>query len=293
MGSAQLKDTIKGKPEIAKIYETDEGHIYMTWSETPGAQKFIVEKFNRETQHFEKIAHLEEDVFEYLDENVEAAGVYRYRIAAKRKTGNKDIIVKRGSAVSVSVSSLNTVELCDVSHPSFGVATLTWEKDENADGYRINRRLSLTSHTLPLDYVEGQTLKYTDKTAISGQIYFYSVQSFRRCEDDELVFSKAGKEKMIVNLDETEITSIKKGREKTVSFKVRVTASIDSYVLFRSDSEDGEYTEVARSKSGIDTTLSDKGEKKKKGAYYTVKCMRSFEDTEYFSEGTKPVFVKY
>ena len=293
MSSSELKDRIKGKPEIRSLHETDEGSIYISWAEAKGAQQYIVEKFNRNTQKFEKLVSLNDATFEFVDSAVVAAGVYRYRVAARRTNNNGDVITKRGSTTSVSVSTLETYELLDVTHPSFGVVKLTWEKDENADGYRINRRLSLTNRTLPLAYIEGQTLEYTDKTPISGQIYFYTVQSYRRSEDDELVFSKNGKERMIVNLDKTEITGIKKGREKTVQFSVRITSSADSYVLFKSDEKDGEYVEAARSKSGIDLTVSDKREKHKKGAYYTIKCMREFEGTEYFGEGTEPVFVKY
>lgn len=293
MDSSQMKNRIKGKPEITKLQETADGAVYIKWKLTQGAQKYIVEKFDKETETFKKIAVLTEEVNEYIDTDVSAADVYRYRIAARRRNSKKEVVVKRGVATSVAVSSHETVKLLDVVHTGFGKAVITWEKAENADGYRVNRRPSGTSRTLPLAYIEGQKLSYTDKTEISGQIYFYSVQSYRNCEDDEVIFSKNSEEKMVVNLSEATILSTKKKLGKKVRFHLRVTSGIDSYVLFKADSENGDFKEVARTKSGTDTDLSDKGQKGEKGAYYMIKCAKYFEGNEYMSNGTKPVFVKY
>ena len=71
--SLELTDRIKGKPELIKLTETDESFVLLSWRETPGAQQYIIEKLNRETGAFDKIARLPEDVFEYCDEDVETA----------------------------------------------------------------------------------------------------------------------------------------------------------------------------------------------------------------------------
>ena len=46
--SLQLTDRIKGKPELSRLCETDDGFVALYWRETPGAQQFIIEKLNRE-----------------------------------------------------------------------------------------------------------------------------------------------------------------------------------------------------------------------------------------------------
>ena len=294
---AELKNRIKGKPELWKAAETDDGAVELCWKQTPGATVYVVEKFDTERERFLKIARVpesEELPPSYIDTEVEPGGVYRYRIVAKRKNPNGDVLRKRGAPVVATVSVSYSIELTKVLHPQFGVVYLEWEPDEGADGYCINRRLAGTKSTLPLAFVEGQKLKYTDKTPVSGQIYFYCVQSFRRTdEDDELLYSHPGKEHMIVNLDATEILHIKRAPERKVHISVRVTAGADSYILMRSEHEDGPFVEVARSEGNTDLVLTDQGKRGQRGAYYAVKCMRRYGNEEFFGEATKAVYVKF
>lgn len=290
--SLQLTDRIKGKPELTRLYETNENAVALSWRETPGAQQYIVEKLNRETGLFDKIARVPETVFDYVDEDVETAQVYTYRITAKRVKADGSLMLRRSAQQNVTLADPRQVRMISAEHPGFGAAALRWERDEKADGYRINRRLAGVSVPLPLAYLEGQVLSFRDDTLISGQIYYYSVQSFRRAEDDELIFSHAGNELMVVNLDETEILRQKR-TGRTVSFFVRVTAAIDHYVLLRAQKEDGPYTEVFRSESGLDLKLTDKAPAGTKSAWYTIRCVREYEGAEYSSQGTKPLCIKF
>ena len=291
--SIELTDRIKGKPELTQLAETANHTVSLTWRQTPGAQQYIIEKLNRETGAFDKIDRVPETVCTYIDENVETAHVYTYRITSKRIKKDGSLMLRRSATQNVTLTDPHQVHLVSAVHPRFGVADLTWARDDAADGYRINRRLSMIDKPLPLAYLEGQTLSFRDDTLVSGQIYFYSVQSFRKAEDDELIFSQNGNEMMIVNLDETEVLQQKKSPGKTVTFFVRVTAAIEHYVLFRAETKDGAYTEVCRSKNGLDLKLTDKAPGKWKDAYYIIRCARSFEGKEYVSDGTQPIHVKY
>lgn len=290
--SLQLTDRIKGKPELTRLAETDENTVALFWRETPGAQQYIVEKLNRETGLFDKIARLAETELTYIDEDVQTAQVYTYRITAKRVKNDGSLMLRRGAPQNVTLADPHQVFMRRAEHPAFGVASLQWERDDKADGYRVNRRLSGVSVPLPLAYLEGQTLSFRDDTLVSGQIYYYSVQSFRRAEDDELIFSHAGNEMMVVNLDETEILRQKR-TGRTVTFFVRVTAAIDSYVLLRAESEEGPYTEVFRSSGGLDLKLTDKAPAGAKAVWYKVRCVRNYAGTEYASTGTEPVCIKF
>lgn len=290
--SLQLTDRIKGKPELTRLCETEEAAVALYWRETPGAQQYIVEKLNRETGLFDKIARVPENVFSYIDADVEAAQVYAYRITAKRVKNDGSLMIRRSAAQNVSLSDPHQVHMKSAEHPAFGVAVLGWERDDRADGYRVSRRPSSVTKPLPLAYLEGQKLTFRDDTLVSGQIYYYSVQSFRKGEDDELIFSHAGNEMMVVNLDETEILRQKRAGH-IVSFFVRVTAAIDHYVLQRAETEDGDYTEVFRSKSGLDLRLTDRVPAGTKTAWYRIRCVRVYEGVEYTSPGTKPVCIKF
>ena len=290
--SLQLTDRIKGKPELVRLCETKDCAVALYWRQAPGAQKYVVEKLNRATGQFEKLAVVPEAVLEYVDTDVQSAQVYTYRIAAKRVKKDGSTMTRRGAAQNVTLTDPYEVFLKKAEHPAFGTAALEWERDEKADGYRINRRLAGVKAPLPLAYLEGQKLTFLDDTLVSGQIYYYSVQSFRRAEDDLLIFSHAGNEMMVVNLDETEILR-QKHVGRNVTFLVRVTAAADHYVLLRADKKDGDYQEVFRSKSGVDLKLTDKAPSGLKVGWYSIRCVRTYEGTEYASSGTTQVCVKF
>ena len=290
--SLELTDRIKGKPELLRYCETNDGNVVLCWRATPGAQQYVVEKLNRETGAFVKIAALPEAVLEYVDEDVEAAQIYTYRIASKRIKKDGSTMTRRGAAQNVTLADPYEVFMTSATHPGFGLAVLEWERDDRADGYRVNRRPAGVRATLPLAYLEGQTLTFCDDTLVSGQIYYYSVQSFRKAEDDLLIFSHAGNEMMVVNLDETEVLR-QKSIGRSVTFFVRVTAAADHYVLLRAETEDGDYQEVCRTKSGVDLKLTDRAPSGMKAAWYVIRCARDYEGTEYMSPGTKPVFIKF
>ena len=107
--SLQLTDRIKGKPELSRLCETDDGFVALYWRETPGAQQFIIEKLNRETGLFDKIARVPENVFSYIDTDVEAAQVYAYRITAQL---GKHAVFSRGlegGALCADIDAVPTI----------------------------------------------------------------------------------------------------------------------------------------------------------------------------------------
>ena len=289
--SAEMKNQIKGRPEITTATETSDGAVSLAWKETVGVQKYIVEKFDRETQRFFRYAALDAETRTFLDTDVEPGTIYRYRIAAKRKNPDGEVLVRRGSIVSVALTSKDSVRLLKAEHPAFGVAKLAWEGAENVDGYRINRRNATISKPLPLAYVDSKSTTFVDRSCVSGQIYFYSVQSFRQSDaEDDPVFSQNGNELMIVNLDVPEILA-KKKRGSTVEFQLRITAGADGYVLLRSDSEDGPFIEVARTKKITDLKLTDKGGRSHGGSYYAVACVNQFDGEEYLGPKSKVLHI--
>ncbi|MBQ5968865.1 MAG: hypothetical protein IJL52_01975 [Clostridia bacterium] len=288
--AAELKNRIKGRPEFIRAAETDDGAVFLAWRETPGAQKYIIEKYNWEIEHFRRYAAVPGDTMEFVDTDVEPGRVYRYRINAKRKNPGGEVLSRRGMMTSVSTTSKDTVLLTEAQHPAFGQAKLTWQPAPDVDGYCVNRRPAEVSKPLPLAYVDQYQTGYLDRTCISGQIYFYSVQSFRQYGDDELIYSQVGNEKRVVNLDTPQILSIKK-HGRTAQFKVRVTAGADGYLLLRADTPDGPFTEAARTDSGTTLTLTDRGGRSHGGCYYAVCCYKKYEGEELHGPATAPQHV--
>lgn len=288
------RDAIKNRPEIIFADVTEDRKIRLTWGKAVGATGYVIERYSKVKEKFVKIGTVDEATLEFTDSSKLGDGVYEYRVGAMKTVAEqRNPIIRRGGGRKVNLSSIPAINITRVSSPKFGSVTVEWEKDENAEGYVINRRVEGMNEAILRGRADKDTFTFVDDTATSGQVYYYDVQSFVHKEDDTVVFSNTGKEFCFVCLDKTEIVSVKSKLAKRVELSVRMTAGADAYILLKSDTEDGEYKEVSRSKGAFDLTLFDKGNRGEKGAYYCVCCLKNVGKENFFGKRTKSTFIKY
>ncbi len=79
---------------------------------------------------------------------------------------------------------------------------------------------------------------------------------------------------------------------RTTSFSLRLVAGADGYILERKDSKDGEFTEVARTESGLELTFKDKAPSHFKSYLYRVRSYRSVKEELFISDGSEEITVK-
>lgn len=288
------KDVMKTKPEIVFADVTDERTVELSWKKVQEATGYNIELYDREKDKFIKIGSVGADTTSFTCKKEMRDGVYQYRInALKTVEGKLRPLSKKGSLRAVNISSIPAVNVTKISSPGFGKVEVCWEKDENAVGYVINRRLEEMNESVVRGETDAESLSFVDDTAVSGQVYYYNVQSFILDENGERVFSNTGKEECFVCVDSTEIFEVKRGLFKKVTFEYRLTSGVSFYVLLKSDSKNGDFKEVARTENGTVLSLSDKGKSGEKSAFYAVKCCKVVNSKEWFGLAGKIVNVKY
>ncbi len=286
------KDIMKTKPEIVFADVTDERTVELSWKKVNEATGYNIERYDREKDKFVKIGSVTADKTSFTCKREDRDGVYQYRINALKEIENKlRPLSKKGSPREVNISSIPAVNIKSIKSPSFGKVCVSWEKDENALGYVVNRRLEEMNESVPRGETDKTALSFTDDTAVSGQVYYYNVQSFVKDERGARVFSNTGKEECFVCIDSTEIINVKRGLFKKVSFEFRMVAGVDFYVL--SKKEGDTFCEVARTKSGTELTLSDKGKSGERSATYVILCGKTVNSRELFGRKSAEITVKY
>ncbi len=288
------KEVMKTKPEIVFADVTDERTVELSWKEVKEATGYNIERYDREKDKFVKIGSVDAGTTNFTCKKETRDGVYQYRINALKTVENKlRPLSKKGSPRAVNISSIPAVNVTSISSPGFGKVLVTWEKDENAVGYVINRRLEEMNESVVRGETDSENLSFVDDTAVSGQVYYYNVQSFILDENGERVFSNTGKEECFVCVDSTEIYEVKRKLFKKVTFNYRLTAGVSYYVLLKKTEEGDKFQEVARSKSPTELSLSDKGKSGEKTAYYCIECCKVVNSKEWYSKNSRIVTVKY
>lgn len=294
------KDDMKTKPEIVFADVTDERTVELSWKEVKDATGYNIERYDREKDKYVKIGSVDAGVTSFTCAKEVRDGVHLYRInALKAIEGKLRPLSKKGSARAVNISSVPAVNITKIESPSFGKVCITWENDENATGYVINRRLEEMNEAVRRGETKAGELSFIDNTAASGQVYYYNVQSFTPDKSaahggpDNRIYSNTGKEECFVCVDSTEILRVKRRLFKKVSFEYRLTSGVSCYILYKSSTKDGEYKEVARTKGGTTLFLSDKGKSGEKSAYYKIGCCKTVNGKEWFGKKTESVLVNY
>lgn len=288
------KKVFKTKPQFTLADVNDDRSVELAWKGVEEAEGYIIERYDNLKEKFVKLASLPATAKTYCSKDELNDGVYQYRVSAfKAVPGKTKPAYSRSVLRAVNISSVPAVNVTGVESPSFGKVTVFWKRAENAEGYVIKRRIEGMDDGVIRGETDSESSSFTDDTAVSGQIYYYDVQSFSFAEDGSRFFSNTGKEKCFVCIDKTQIFEVKRGLSKKVTFFYRMTAGVDCYILFKSTSENGEFKEVARTNDGVTLSLSDKGEPGEREAWYLIRCCKKVGGKEVLGEKTESIRVKY
>lgn len=288
------KKVFKKKPQFILADVNDDRSVELAWKGVEEAEGYIVERYDRAKEKFVKLASLDSKAKSFCSADSLSDGVYQYRVSAFRAVPGKTKPAYSRSVVrAVNISSIPAVNITKVESPSFGKVKVFWKKTDNAEGYVIKRRIEGMDEGVVRGETDKEKSSFTDDTAVSGQVYYYDVQSFLTAEDGSRFFSNTGKEHCFVCIDKTQILEVKRKISKRISFSYRMTAGVDCYVLFKSSEKNGEYSEVSRTENGITLNLSDKGKPGEKKAWYTVRCCKKVNGKDVFGEGTESICVRF
>ena len=89
-------------------------------------------------------------------------------------------IVSASSAKSNAVRSvLGYADIKSAVNLSYNTNRITWNKTSGANGYSIYRKISGGKYSLIATVTGNGTVTYTDKKAVTGKRYVYTVRAYR------------------------------------------------------------------------------------------------------------------
>ena len=281
-------EKLKVSPKIKSITVTEERHINLKWSKVASAEKYAVKRATEAGGEFEHLTWVKK--CEFTDETAEENTTYWYKITAWKKLEGKKTSTKTSGVKAAVISDIKAPEKISVKSKGKKVAIeLKWKNAEGTDGCIIGRRNDFFSQIIPVGKVEGES--FIDEGIVTGQPYHYCLQCYKNGEEKEL-HGNFSAEYHCIHLDSGRILEGKSAMGKKVRLSLRLVAGADGYIIERSDSKDGEYTEVARLASGFDLRACDKAPKAFRTYYYRCKSYKTVGDIVFESVASAPKAVK-
>lgn len=189
------------------------------------------------------------------------------RTTAKQSNSGTDVSAKSKAAVPT------TPKLKTIANTSSGVK-LTWSKAKRADGYLVMRANPDDSYFKVIRTIRsGSTLKYTDKRAVAGKDYYYTVRAYRMVKGVKIRSGYNSYGTLIRRMKQPELTVRDMPGEVQLSWKKVKGAS--GYYIYRREASRSSYSWVQTIGSGSVVSYSDIMVNEKTKYYYKITAFPS------------------
>lgn len=144
--------------------------LIFKWKSVPGAVKYRVYRKLPSDKSWTKVG--ETKSLKYTDENVKNGKTYMYSV---RAYGEKDYSARSSSVKAIALSKPTGLKAVNTT----GGVKISWNKMTTATGYKVYRKAKGETEWTRIATIRGNaSVTYTDKKAVSGKTYSYTVRQF-------------------------------------------------------------------------------------------------------------------
>lgn len=260
--------------------------IQISWDSVENADGYIVYR-KTDDGEWQKLAS---DVtgISYQDKTALTGVTYHYTVSAYSYVwGGLTESQYHPDGVS-DATKLDKTKIASAASNSYKSIRVTWNKVSGANGYRICRSTTKNGKYVCVGTTKkNSATTFLDKTAVTGQVYYYKVRAYRNVEGEKVygASSAAAKAKAVPATPTLAVGST----NKTAVLEWTKISGADGYQVYRSTSEDGKFTRVKTTgKTGYD----DQKLKTGKTLYYKVRAYKLVDGKKVYGAFSEVKGVK-
>ena len=217
-------------PAIDKIEINKEGKPTLKWTEVKGAAQYDVYRADSKDGEYTKIFTTKGTT--YTNTSAEAGKTYYYKVAATYNS------VTSYSGVMGITCPIDAPELEKITVNSDGKPVIKWNSADGALLYKVYRADSKDGEYVEVAATESTT--YVDTNTVPAKTYYYKVESVA----GELT-ALSGVESITCPIDKPVIDKIELNGDGNPEFNWNKVEGAVEYKVYKSESKDGNYAEVA------------------------------------------------
>ncbi|MCH3963530.1 MAG: fibronectin type III domain-containing protein [Clostridium sp.] len=276
---------LPGVPTGLQASGLDEIRIRLNWNNVSGADSYNIYRSDSETGEYTKVNIAEVTSNTYEDNGLEAGKTYYYKVTAVNGAGESE----KSSGVSATTNNETPtpalpgvptgLQASGLNENSIG---LSWDNVSGVQSYNIYRSDSETGEYFKVGNTSGTT--YEDTELEFGKTYYYKVTALNIAGESEKSASvSAATESETPPPVESVVPGVPTGPhasgldESSIRLSWNNVSGADSYNIYRSETEAGEYSKVG-STSG--TSYEDTGLESGKTYYYKITAVNGAGESE-------------
>ena len=279
---------VPAAPATVKAARASYNSIKVSWSKVSGASGYVIYRANSENGTYSAIKTITKGTTtSFTNTGLTCGKTYYYKVKAYRTISGKKIYGTASVAFSAK-PYLSKTSSISVTRSSYGLL-IKWKKVTGATGYKIYRATDPDGeYTLIKTITKGSTVKYTNTSVVPGVTYYYKVTATR-----------SGSEGVVSAVKSLSPTLAKPTSPKAARYaynKIKLTwkkvSGASGYVIFRSDSASGTYTEVGRVSGNTTVSYIDTDLATGKTYYYKIAAYRTAGGLTGIGTKTSYVYAK-
>ena len=271
---------VPAKPSVSSAVCKSYNSIKITWNKINEASGYYIYRTTKtDGTGFEKLKRLTgSGSVTYTDSKAQCGVKYYYTVRAFKVYNRKDVLSSYNKPGTACTAVLVTPKIQGAVSVNYNSVRLNWAKTAGAEGYIIYRSTAQNSGWVQIGTVKnGSSVTYTDKTAVCGKQYYYTMRSYRTVNGKAVKsgYVKTGiAGKAVPNTPA--ISKAKIVNAKKVALTWNKIDGANGYVIYRSTKASGGWQAIATITSGTSVVYNDTGinNATKIKYYYTIRAYR-------------------
>lgn len=266
--SATIKAKAPAKTFIEKVQAKSPTKIAIRWQASAGSTGYIIYRSTSEHGGYSEIDRIEGQAeTSYQDTGIVPGKVYYYKVRPANQ-GYKGIgsysEPKRGRTMAKAV-------ITSIASVSSNKIQITWKKVSNAASYDIYRGTAENGTYKKIATVNKGVLKYADQSVKSGKRYYYKVVASGTFDGAKITGGYSDPASFRA-LKQVQISSVKMTPDDGLTIKWSKVSGATKYKIYRAQSKQGKYKEVATVQGASSVTYTDTKIISGKTYYYKVQA---------------------
>lgn len=155
--------------------------LTISWSKMDNVTGYKIYKYNSKSNSYELLKTISNNsTTSYTDANLNSASVYSYKVRSYSKDSSGNYYYGRYSDVFSESTKVKKVENLKFDSRTATSLNISWDKVDNADGYKIYRLDVNTNSYKLIDTIEDNSItSYTHSNRLSATNHYYKVKAYK------------------------------------------------------------------------------------------------------------------
>lgn len=263
-------------PAVSSIgVKTKSNKVKISWSKTEYATGYRVYRATSKNGKYTQLTSIyDSETTSYFDTTAKSGKQYYYKVKVFSIVNNTEYRSPSSKAKSINFMKTPTLTITSYNDQT----KLTWNKIENATGYKIYRATSKNGKYTRIKTIKGnKTFKYWDKNIKKEKQYYYKISVYTTINGKN-VYSNYSNIQEKSPLQKTVIKSAKNSSNKN-TIKWSKVSGVTGYRIYRATSKNGKYTKIKTISNNSTVSYTDKNISLGRVYYYKIRVYKTKNGT--------------